>query len=272
MSADDPMHPLVRLMRRYVVDYTNSHDQSIYPEIFTEDYRIHIGGVTLVRDESYGPATARLFEAAPGLGLVVHELVLNGDRLCMRFSEHASMPRRDGGRALCAWQGIGLYDWDGERFTENHVEQDFLSRRRQIHTGVPDALEPPHLDPWMTTVPVAAEPEAEAAVRRFLDRRRLHDAVEVQVDDQVGADTRLVLDWEETRINDLFSAGPRVAAHFTVSGPYRGGVAGLPDAVVGQPAELHVAALFRVGADGEILDVRAVSTREQVLTALRPPR
>lgn len=272
MTTPETMHPFVALMRRYVVDYTNSHDQSIYPEIFTDDYRVHISGVTLVRDESYGPATAELFAAAPGLGLVVHELVLNGDRLCMRFSEHAAMPRAGGGRALSCWRGIGLYRWDGTRLTENHVEQDFLSRRRQIKTGRPDPLEAPHLDPWMTTSPSPAQPEVEAVARGLLERDQLHEARFVQIDDCVGEGARLVIQPEQVTVNDVFSAGRRVAVHATVAGPYRGGIDQLPADVVGHHAELQVAALVRVGADRSVESVQAVTSREQVLTALRPPR
>lgn len=272
MTANDAMHPFVVLMRRYAIDYTNSHDQSIYPELFTEDYKVHISGVTLVRDESYGPAVSQLFDAAPGLGLVVHELVLNGDRLCMRFSEHASMPRPDGSRALSCWPGIGLYRWNGSRLTENHVEQDFLGRRRQIRSGVADPLEPPHLDPWMTTEPVPADPAAEEAARAFVERGQLHEAATVILDDVAGADARLVVEPTSVTINDLFSAGDRVAVHASFHGEYRGGLDDLPADAVGRPAELHVAVLLRVDGDGNVHEVRAVSSREQVLVALRSRR
>lgn len=266
------MHPFVALMRKYAIDYTNSHDQSTYADLFTEDYTVHISGVDLVRDESYGPATAALFEQAPGLGLVVHELVLNGDRLCMRFSEHAAMLRPDGTRRLSCWRGIGLYDWNGTRLIENHVEQDFMARRRQLRSGVPDALEPPHLDPWMTTVPVPANPAAVDAVRDALTAGRLLDARSAFVDDAEGPDAAFVVDTDSVVINDIFSAGGRVAVHATVTGPYRGGVDGVLDDAIGTTTDLHVAALVSVADDGSLDDVRAVTTREQVLVALRPSR
>lgn len=263
------MHPFVALMRRYAIDYTNSHDQTTYPDLFTEDYTVHISGVDLVRDESYGPAARSLFDAAPGLGLVVHELILNGDRLCMRFSEHAAMPRRDGTRALACWRGIGLYDWNGTHLVENHVEQDFMARRRQITSGVPDALEPPHLDPWMTTEPVPADAEAEAVVRDALTAGRLLDAASVLVDDATGDEAEFVVDTGEVTINDLFSAGRRVAVHATIHGTYRGGVDGVPSEAIGADADLYIAALVAVADDGELDEVRAVTTREQVLVSLR---
>ena len=86
------MHPFVALMRTYCIDYTNSHDQSLYDEIMEPDYVVHISGFDLERDGLYSRSVTDLFGRAPGLGLVVHEFVLNGDRLCMRFSEHAAMP------------------------------------------------------------------------------------------------------------------------------------------------------------------------------------
>lgn len=275
MSGLDPdrpdrMHPLVALMRRYCIDYTNSHDQSIYPDIFEDDYTVHIEGHALVRDASYGPAAAELFALAPGLGLVVHELVLNGDRLCMRFSEHASMPTPQG-RRLSAWRGIGLYRWNGRRLTGNHVEQDFAGRRRQLLTGVPDPLEPPHLDPWMATRPVAPEPAAEAAARAWLARGRLADAPSVVLDaGDVGASggDPQVVDATEVVVNDLFSAGPRVAFHVTLRGTYRGGLDGL-DAGLGTPVELHAAGLLRVGGGGTVDEVRAVTSRRTVAHAVR---
>lgn len=268
MTTPDPMHPFVRLMRRYAIDYTNSHDQSIYPELFVEDYTVNIGGFALVRDESYGPSVSALFEQAPGLGLVVHELVLNGDRLCMRFSEHASMPTRDGGRALACWRGIGMYAWDGERLVSNWVQQDFLARGRQLRTGEPDELEPPHLDPWMTTVPVAPDAEAEAIGRSLVAEGRFAEAAVAHVDDAVDPTEPLVVEPEEVVIDDCFSAGRRVAVHATFTGAYRGGLP-LPEAAVGSRASLAVVALVDVAEDGSVARVRAVTDREGVRSRLR---
>ena len=178
----DPVHPFVALMRRYCIDYTNSHDQSICDSIMDPDYVVHIGGFDLPLDRLYKPTVANLFERAPGLGLVVHELVLNGDRLCMSFSEHAAMPV-DGGTANACWRGIGLYQWNGTRLTENWVEQDHLAMQVQLAEGVPQELEPPHLDPWVGTQPVAPDAAAEAVTRAWLEAGDLADAA-------AGADRR----------------------------------------------------------------------------------
>src|SRR3546814_18620324 len=130
------MHPFVALMRRYCIDYTNSHDQSIYPEIFVDGYTVNINGVALERDTAYGPLVEQLFAEAPGLGLTVHELVLNDDRLFMRFREHASLPTPTG-RRLAAWRGLGLYKWAGEPLVGNVVETALRRRRAPLARGEP---------------------------------------------------------------------------------------------------------------------------------------
>ena len=53
----------------------------------------------------------------------------------MRFSEHGASARHDG--AAASWTGLGLYQWNGTRLEENYVEQDYLSRRRQLAGGGP---------------------------------------------------------------------------------------------------------------------------------------
>ena len=264
------MHPFVALMRTYCIDYTNSHDQSLYDEIMEPDYVIHISGFDLPRDEGYRQAVTDLFQRAPGLGLLVHEFVLNGDRLCMRFSEHGAMPTDNGPRLAC-WRGIGLYKWNGRRLTENYVEQDYLSTHRQLASGVPHELDPPHLDPWVGTEPVAPDEDAEQVVRAWLAKGDLTDARRHRIDDSV--DDGPVIDLTDVAVDDLFSAGTRVPFHITASGPYRGGVDDVPDDCVGEKATLHVAGIAEVDGAGGIADLHAVTTRMTVrsqFTGLSP--
>lgn len=262
------MHPFVALMRTYCIDYTNSHDQSVCDRIMAPGYVVHMSGFDLERDAMYKPAVTDLFSRAPGLGLVVHELVLNGDRLCMRFSEHASMPT-ESGRALACWKGIGLYKWDGERLTENYVEQDYLAMHQQLDSGAPHDLEPPHLDPWVTTEPVAADEAAEKAVRSWLEQGDLRDARHTVVDDgDRGGPGNSVVQFADVVIDDLFSAGPRVAFHVTATGPYVGGIADVPDEHLGQVATLQLSGLADVDEDGAIDRVVAVTSRMGVRAQL----
>ena len=268
------MHPFVSLMRTYCIDYTNTHDQTLYDEIMEPDYVVHISGFDLERDVSYGPAVTDLYGRAPGLGLVVHEFVLNGDRLCMRFSEHASMPLPDGSRALACWRGIGLYKWNGRRLTENYVEQDYLAMSEQLATGTPRPLEPPHLDPWMATEVVQADPAAEDAVRAWLLRGDLADAGHLTIDDSpIGRPYEPVLDVADVVVNDLFSAGARVPFHATLRGPYRGGILDVPDTHKGTEITLNVVGIADVGEGGAVTSLQAVTTRataRMMLTGASP--
>lgn len=255
------MHPFVALMRTYCIDYTNSHDQSLYDEIMEPDYVVHISGFDLPRDEGYSQAVTDLFQRAPGLGLVVHEFVLNGDRLCMRFSEHAAMPT-DGGPRLACWRGIGLYKWNGRRLTENYVEQDYLSVHRQLTSGVAHQLEPPHIDPWVGTEVVAPNAEAEDVVRAWLAKGDLTAAGTHLLDD--STDGGLVIDVTDVTVDDLFSAGTRVPFHIAARGPYLGGIDDVPEEHVGEEATLHVAGIAQVDDGGAVAAVRAVTTRMTV--------
>ncbi|MET0911077.1 MAG: hypothetical protein ABWZ99_16545, partial [Ilumatobacteraceae bacterium] len=109
--------------------------------------------------------------------------------------------------------------------------------------------------------------------RDFLVTGDLEPADRVQLDDVVwtgaGAPLALVVEPGEMVVNDLFSAGRRVAAHVTYTGAYRGGVADVSSTAVGATASLSVAAIVTVGADGDVEDVRAVTTRDVVRAHLR---
>lgn len=266
------MHPFVALMRRYCIDYTNSHDQSICDSIMDPAYVVHIGGFDLPLDLLYKPTVAGLFERAPGLGLVVHDFVLNGDRLCMSFSEHASMPV-DGGRALACWRGIGLYRWNGVRLVENWVEQDHLAMQVQLASGIPQELEPPHLDPWVGTQPVAPDAGAEDVTRSWLERGDLSDAALVQIDDSPpGSPWSPSVEPATIRIDDLFSAGTRVPFHVTITGTYTGEIECIPAEHAGAEVTLPVSGIAEV-RDGRVHAVRAVTSRSAVrhrLTGVLP--
>ena len=236
------MEPFVALMRRYVIDYTNSHDLSVCDEIMEPGYLVHIAGWALERDAMYKPAVESIFARFPGLCLAIHEIVTNGERLAMRFAEHAADAE---GRACC-WAGIALYRWNGAKLTECRVEQDFLAQRRQLASGVADSLEAPHLDPWTTTRAAARDEAAERAVAEWLRAGGL-------------AEREPTIAPKTTEILDLFSAGARVAFHASIDGAYRGG---LPDcdAHRGEDARLLVAGLATVEG-GRVADVKLVADR-----------
>lgn len=235
------MHPFAALMRRYCIDYTNSHDLSVCDSIMEPGYVVHICGMALERDAAYKPSVEQVFSRFPALGLVVHELHTNGRRLVMRFSEHGATA--DG--VLACWAGIGLYDWNGDKLLTCRVEQDFHSQRRQLTTGEVDPLEPPHVDPWLSLVERAPDPDAEAVVRDWLAAGDLAAADDGRIDDGPIDRHVPVVEVEAAEVHDLFSAGDRVAFHAT-----------LRDASVG----IDVAGLVRV-AGGRVVGVHAVTDR-----------
>jgi hypothetical protein len=254
------MEPFVALMRKYCIDYTNVHDQTVCDEIMHPDYVVHISQADLPRDLLYKPAVKSVYERFPGLGLVVHEFVTNGDRLAMRFSEHGLAPN-EGGR-YTAWAGIGVYRWNGEQLLENFVEQDFLAQQAQLSGAVPPApLEPPHLDPWVGTVSGPANPENEKIAREWLERGDLRDGAEVVVDSSWYEDLApSPIEVESVVINDLFSAGDRVAFHVSQHGPYVGGLPGVDESRRGASARLDCAGLATL-KDGQLESVRVVTDR-----------
>ncbi len=161
--------PFVALMWRYVVEYTNAHDPSVCDEIMVPGYTLHMGGHDVVgRDDAYKPAAAAQYRQFPNLGIVAHDIVSNGDRLALQFSEHGASNRYGGNAA--SWTGIGIYDWNGRQLLENWVEQDYLARRLQLTTGEPTPLDPPALDPW-TTPAEPANDETERIARAWLATR-----------------------------------------------------------------------------------------------------
>jgi hypothetical protein len=260
------VEPFVALMRRYCIDYTNAHDQSVCDEIMAPEYVVHISGFDLPRDAAYKPAVTSVFARFPGLQLQVHEFVTNGDRLAMRFSEHGAAT--DAGGRLAAWAGIGLYRWNGRQLLENFVEQDFLAQEEQLATGVAAPLEMPHLDPWLATRAESPSAEAEAAARAWLAKGDLRAAAEAVIDGSWYAPAAASpLAVESVAVNDLFSAGARVAFHVSQHGCYRGGLPGADAAWAGRAATLRCVGLARVEG-GTVRAVRAVTDRFGLRAAL----
>jgi predicted ester cyclase len=263
------MEPFVALMRRYCIDYTSVHDASVCDDIMADDYRITISGRTMEMD-AYRQAVAAAFARYPTLVLSVHDLHLSGDRVAMRFSEHGAAA--DDPDHVAVWSGISLYRWDGERLRTCRVEQDFLGRDEQTASGVTAPLEAPHPDPWATTRDVPADPRAETVVRSWLDRladdpRAALSAPGVELLG-VGEAPDPLLDDATVTVDDLFSAGPRVAAAVTLDGRYAGGLPGLDDALRGTPGELPITLLAEVEGD-RLVGARLVRDRWGLVRRLR---
>jgi len=66
----------VQLMRRWAVDYFNSHDASVAHEFIVPSYTLEIGDYTFAgRDEQWLPAVQQQMQAFPGMGMTVHQLI-----------------------------------------------------------------------------------------------------------------------------------------------------------------------------------------------------
>lgn len=254
-TADGPA--FIALMKHYVLDYTNRNDQSQTPAIMEPDYVLCMGEhIVSGRDTAYHAATAKQMEQFPNLGLTVHEIATSGERLVMRFSEHGASQLHDGAR--CSWGGIGLYSWNGRKLVRNSVEQDYLSRRRQLREGVPHRVDHPAIAPW-NTIAEAPDAAAEAVVGAWLDSGALAATPNVLLDDQwTGATVSPLIEQSRIEVNDLFSCGNVVAIHITQHGAL------VPDDEVageaGQPAFLHMAGIVHV-ADGRIVSGRIIRNR-----------
>lgn len=247
-------------MRRFTVDWLGRADPSVCAEIMDPGYSIHIGGHTLDgRDGAYIPGTMAQLDRFPGLLLSVQDLMLDGDRVAMRFTEHGPSTA-DGGQPA-AWSGIGLFTWDGARLTRNVTEEDYHSRRRQLAERASDPVESPAPAPW-AAAPEPVDPAAERSVREWLAAGDLAPAV---LDDGwTGRPTPPLLDVTRVEVGELFSAGPRVAFQAVQHGRYLGG---LPDTAGREGREASMSVIGMVDADGRGRVVRdRVGLRRAVRT------
>ncbi|WP_323039106.1 ester cyclase [Gemmobacter sp.] len=266
-AVADSGRRFVALMRRYCNDYTNRHDFSVCDEIMEDDYTLHMGVHDVTgRDSEYKPATLRQFSQFPGLCLTVNQIITNGNRLAMRFSEHGASVRHAGRTA--AWSGVGLYHWNGARLVENFVEQDYFARGAQLASGDPNPVENPAIAPW-DTLAEPASPANEDLVRRALASGELMQAPELLFDDEWITDQsrpRIIAPTACT-VNDIFSAGDHVAFHACVEGTVNPGTE-LGDGATGRPAFLHFAGIVRV-RDGRVVSGRGVRDRIGLMKRLR---
>jgi hypothetical protein len=262
-TADGPA--FLRLMKHYVMDYTNSHDQSETVPIMEPDYMLRMGPHFVQgRDTQYHAATRKQMDQFPGLMLTVHEIWTSGERLMMRFSEHGASLKHGG--AQCAWGGIGLYEWNGEKLIRNHVEQDYYSRAQQLKRGSPNPVEGPAVAPWDG---VAEAPDAAAVdvVRDWLESGALAKTPGVLCDDAwTGTQVGEVLDQTGIEINDLFSCGPHVGFHALQRGTVR---ADFDPSLAGKEGEMYMAGIVHV-AGGTVASGRIIRNRLDLQRLLTP--
>ena len=96
-----PNQTPVQLLRRWVVDYFNSHDRSAAAEFIEPSYTLEIGDhIFAGRDEQWLPAVDQQMQAFPGMGMTVHHVVSAEDRVAVYFSEHGASNAR-----MAVWSG-----------------------------------------------------------------------------------------------------------------------------------------------------------------------
>lgn len=241
-------HPLVEVLRRYVVDYTNGHDPNVIPSIIHESYRFMMSGTSMGYEE-YVSMVDSAFGYFPDLDLVVHDLFTDGDRLAMWFSERASS-RSHGGREA-VWQGVSLYRWNGiDMLTECVVEQDFYGRRQQLASGVSDTLEPAMTDPWSVDRMPSNDGARAVATKSLLGFAPPH------------------IDPTSTTVEDIFSAGQNVAFKVRWDGTYSGGLFGVDESQRGSVASMDATGVAIV-TDGMMTNPHMVLDRYGLRRRLR---
>jgi predicted ester cyclase len=257
---------LAARLRRYCFAYTASHDPSVCDDIMVEDYALYMGEFEIRgRDENYKPAAEKQYRQFPGLGMTVHELLVTPDRAALHFSEHGRSVLTG---TVAAWSGISLYHWDGSRLTDCRVEQDYFSRRAQLRSGRPNAVDAPAHDPWTTEVE-QPDPGVEGAARAWLADGGIGTLPARSVDDEPATpQARIVLDDPEVEILDCFAGAERAAFHVAATGTITAWP-GPADGHVGRRTVVYYSGIARVH-DGVVTAARVISDRlavERRLTA-----
>ena len=266
-TAAPGIDPLAALLRGFAIDFLTAHDNAVVKRIMSPRYRLHIGGVVFDgRDDEYLPATAAQLEQFPGLCVTVHDVVIGDDAIAMCFTEHGAS-RDDDGRCA-AWSGITMFRTDGERLLTGWAEEEYIARKRQLFLGDCDPVEPPQLAPWDTR-PQPRKLAAETVARDWLAAERpLRDLPANGRLSHLDPAPEGLVEIRETKINELFSAGDRVALHAEYHGIYAGGYGDLSPLLVGCQAVLRLAALLTIH-DQRVVAARITTDRLGLSRALR---
>lgn len=247
---------VVRLARRWVVDYFNRQDADAAREFITPDYALQIGDYRFAgRDTEWLPAVAKQMEMFPGMGMTVHQVLAGEDRVAVCFTEHGASGG-PGGR-VAAWSGVAIYRSNGTHLCGCVAQEDYATRQRQLKSGVADPVDPPAAAPW-DTVALPADPLAEASVRRWLAGSWPQSPAGVRCDDEHITGVPLHFEVHSAEVAQMFSSGPDVAFHVVQTGVYRSGLSGV--APTARVEVLHCNGLVRV-QDGQVVSGRVIRDR-----------
>ncbi|MGV0818158.1 nuclear transport factor 2 family protein [Martelella sp. AMO21009] len=252
------MTEALALVRRWVVDYFNSHDSAAAREFCAPDYALSIGDVVLAgRDEVWLPAVEIQMRNFPGMGMTVHQTVTGEGWAAVWFSEHGASK----GKAA-VWSGVAIYRTDGKVLTGCVAQEDYMTRRRQLKSGVADPVDPPAVAPW----DVEAQPrnaEAEAIVAQWLQGAWPRDGA-ICDDDHISG-SPLAFEVTGAEFGEMLSSGEHVAFNLRQSGTY---LSGLPDVTGRIPATLDVNGLVRVSG-GRVVSGRVIRDRMGLWSRIR---
>ena len=242
-AIDTALSSPARLLRSFACDFLTCHDVAAAGRIMHPAYCLTIGGHRFVgRDAQYLPATAAQLEQFPGLCVTVHDVMLGTHAIAMRFTEHG-VSRRQG--CAAAWGGVTLFRIGAGQLLEGWADEDYFARKRQLSTGVCDAVHPPHVAPWDGQVE-PPDASAEAIARQWLKDPGALAAVQAEEISVQGPSFAGLIAVDDFVVDALFSAGSRVAFHAVGRGRYAGGFADVEHSRVGQPVELSVTGLLTV--------------------------
>jgi predicted ester cyclase len=211
MSTDT----ILPLVRRWAVDWLGSHDPIACDDLLVPDYVLRIGTHEFTDRESYVAATVGQLALFPGLVLTVHEVITDGNRAALRFTEHGASTRHAGRAA--AWTGIVMFESDGTRLVRTWAEEDYHARRRQLASGESDAVGAPAVAPWDSVAYPPCEP-AERVVVSWVEAGMPGKDGVVRDDEHLVPSYEPVFKGESGKVDMLLSVGTRVAFHATVRG------------------------------------------------------
>jgi predicted ester cyclase len=256
-----PHQTPVQLLRRWVVDYFNSHDRSVAHEFILPSYQLEIGDYLFVgRDDQWLPAVDQQMQAFPGMGMTVHQVVSTQDRVAVYFSEHGASKGRQ-----AVWSGVGIYSSNGQHLTNCIAQEDYMTRQRQLKSGVCDPVEAPAVSPW-DTEPMPANLLAEAVVRDWLMQSWPPNNQAIRCDDEHLTGEPLSFKVQSNEFTAFFSSGDDVAFHVRQTGLYSGGFAGITASP--QNEVLNVNGVLRV-QNSQVVSGRIIRDRSGLKARLQ---
>jgi hypothetical protein len=230
-------------------------------EFIVPSYALEIGDhIFAGRDDQWLPAVDQQMQAFPGMGMTVHQVVSADDRVAVYFSEHGASNGR-----MAVWSGVGIYRSNGQHLTGCIAQEDYMTRQRQLKSGVADAVEAPAVSPW-DTVPKSSNPVAEAVVRNWLSQSWPSTLNTVRCDDEYITGMPLVFEVKSVAFTELFSSGDDVAFHARQTGCYQSGFAGI--ASTPSSSLLNVNGILHV-QDGQVVSGRIIRDRSGLKARLQ---